>query len=133
MAQDEPSLWVATLRAVFKADSEVDAIMIADQIKVNGEADLQEDEGDSLDVTQVTQNLAQLSPEETIQVLLKARNACIRTRTKEGYDLGRELDKFAFVLKNRNEEHDGFKLAGYDYAEYLDIATEVLAGGNPIH
>ena len=129
----EEQFWIATLRAVFKADSEVDAIMIADQIKVNGEADLQEDEGDTLDVTQVTQNLTQLSPEETIHILRKARNACIRTKTKEGYDLGRELDKFAFVLKHRNEENDGFKLSGYDYAEYLDVAQEVLAGGNPIH
>src|SRR4051812_33563914 len=105
----ESSLWIATLRAVYEADSEVDAIMIADQIKVNGEVDLEE--SDSLDVTQVTQNLAQVTPEEVVQILRKARNACIRTRTKEGYDLGRELDKFSFVLKNRSEEQDGFKLA----------------------
>lgn len=124
-------LYVATLRAVFGATDDVEAIMIADQIKVNGEKDLED--SDSLDVTQVTQNLSVLSPEETLHELRKARNACIRTRTKEGYDLGREIDKFIFVLKHRNEEHDGFKLSGYDYGEYLDIAQEVLAGGNPIH
>lgn len=124
-------LWIATLRAVFGADSEVDAIMIADQIKVNGEGDLEE--GDTLDVTQVTNNLAALSPEETLHLLRRARNACIRTKTKDGYDLGRELDKFCFMLKSRSEHNTGFELAGYDYGDFMEIAKEVLAGGNPIH
>lgn len=107
--------------------------MIADQIKVNGEADLDEEDGDTLDVTQVTQNLAVLSPDETLHLLRRARNACIRTRSKDGYDLGRELDKFCFMLKMRSEQNEGFQLAGYDYGEFMDIAKEVLAGGNPIH
>lgn len=132
MAREQP-LWIATLRAVFRAGSEVDAIMIADQIKVNGEADLEKEEGDTLDVTQVTQNLAALSPEETLTLLRQARNACIRTKTKDGYDIGRELDKFAFMLKQRSEQNTGFELAGYDYGEFMEVAKEVLAGGNPVH
>jgi hypothetical protein len=133
MGRTEHPLFIATLRAVFRAEDEVEAIMVADQIKVNGEKDLDEEDGDTLDVTQVTQNLAILSPEETLHLLRRARNACIRTRTKDGYDLGREMDKFIFMLKNRSEDHKGFELAGYDYGEYMEVAKEVLAGGNPIH
>ena len=133
MPHSEHPLFIATLRAVFRAEDEVEAIFIADQIKVNGEKDLDKEDGDTLDVTQVTQNLAILSPEETLHLLRRARNACIRTRTKDGYDLGRELDKFIYMLKHRSEASEGFELAGYDYGDYMDVAKEVLAGGNPIH
>lgn len=133
MAHSEHSLFVATLRAVFRAEDEVEAIFVADQIKVNGEKDLDKEDGDTLDVTQVTQNLAILSPEETIHLLRRARNACIRTRLKEGYEIGQWLDKFIFMLKSRSEEHIGFELAGYDYGDFMEVAQEVLRGGNPIH
>lgn len=126
----EESLFIATLRAVFPAEDEVSAIMIADQIKVNGEKDLEE--GDTLDVTQVTNNLAVLSPDETLRLLRRARNAMIKTRTKEGYDLAREVDKFTYMLKHRTIGQPGYELSGYDYAEFLDVAREVLDGGNPI-
>lgn len=132
MASDDP-LWVATLRAVFRAEDEVTAIMIADQIKVNGQKDLEEDDGDTLDVTQVTQNLLTISPQETVQLLRRARNQLIRTRVVSCLDVARELDKCIFMLANRSETDAGFELAGYDYAGFMDIVQEVLAGGNPIH
>lgn len=132
MASDDP-LWVATLRAVFRAEDEVTAIMIADQIKVNGEKDLEEDDGDTLDVTQVTQNLLTISPQETVQLLRRARNQLIRTRVKDCLDVARELDKSIFMLANRSEHDTGYELAGYDYAGFMEIVTEVLGGGNPIH
>jgi hypothetical protein len=124
-------IYVATLRAVFGADSEVDAIMIADQIKVNGEKDLEN--SDSLDVTQVTQNLALLAPEEVLSQLRKARNILVRTRVPSGYDLARELDKFIYMLGRRSEGDTGFELAGYDYGHFMEVAKDVLDGGNPIH
>jgi hypothetical protein len=132
MPQEDP-LFVATLRAVFRAEDEVSAIMIADQIKVNGEKDLDQEDGDTLDVTQVTQNLINLSPEETTAVLRRARNLLIRTRVKSCFEVARELDKCIYMLKHRAERNTGFELAGYDYGQFMDIAEEVLAGGNPIH
>lgn len=132
MASDDP-LWVATLRAVFRAEDEVTAILIADKIKENGEKDLEPDDGDTLDVTQVTQNLLQLSPLDTLHLLRRARNQLIRTRVKEFYDVARELDKCVFMLANRSERDAGFELAGYDYGGFMSIVEEVLAGGNPIH
>lgn len=132
MASDDP-LWVATLRAIFRAEDEVSAIMIADQIKVNGQRDLEEDDGDTLDVTQVTQNLLTISPQETVQLLRRARNQLIRVRVKDCLDTARELDKCIYMLANRSERDAGIELAGYDYAGFMDIVQEVLAGGNPIH
>jgi hypothetical protein len=129
----EHPLFIATLRAVFRAEDEIEAIMIADQIKVNGEKDLEEEDGDTLDVTQVTTNTLELQPEEVLAVLRRARNLIIRTRTKEGYDLGRLVDQFIYSLKQRLHGQQGVELAGYDWGEYMDIVKEVLAGGNPIH
>lgn len=127
----EHPLYIATLRAVFRASDDVEAIMIADQIKVNGEKDLDEEDGDTLGVTQVTQNLALLSPEETLALLRRARNALVRTRVTSGYDLAQELDKFIYMLDRRSENDTGFELAGYKYGNFLEVAQEILRGGNP--
>lgn len=128
----EHPLYIATLRAVFRAGDDVEAIMIADQIKVNGEKDLDEEDGDTLGVTQVTQNLALLSPEETVTLLRRARNALVRTRITQAYDLAQELDKFIYMLEQRRENDTGFELAGYKYGNFLETAQEVLRGGNPL-
>ena len=126
----ELPVYIATLRAVFSAADDVEAIMIADQIKVNGEKDLED--SDSLDVTQVTQNAATLSPEGTLNLLRRARNALIRTRIRTMLDCAREIDKCTYILANRTEGEPGIELAGYDYGKFLEISREVLAGGNPL-
>lgn len=123
--------YVALLRAIFSASDDVEAIMVADQIKVNGERDLEE--SDSLDVMQVTQNTAMLTPEATIVLLRKARNALIRTRARTMVDCARELDKCVHVLKSRSEGEPDYALAGYDYTAFLDVCDEVLGGANPVH
>lgn len=124
-------LYVGTLRAVFKAPDEATALMIADQVKVNGEKDLDEEEGDSLDVMQVTSHSLELAPDETLTILRRARNLLIKTRTRQGYDVGKELHEFIYMLQHRYEDQPGYELAGYQY-DYLDIAQQVLQGGNPI-
>lgn len=126
-------LYIATLRAIFKAPSRVEALLTADQIMVNGKRDLDPEEGDTLDVTQVTTNTLDLSPQETLITLRKARNLCIKTRTQQGVDVARELDKFIHVLKNRLEGSTGYEMAGYNYGDFVDVTDEVLNGGNPIH
>ena len=127
----EDFIYVALLRAVFKAGDDVEAIMVADQIKVNGERDLEED--DTLDVTQVTQNTAQLTPESTVILLRRARNALIRTRARDMVDCARELDKAIHIIKAHHEGEPDYALAGYDYANFVDIVREVLGGANPVH
>lgn len=130
MAFEHP-LYIATLRAVFRAQDDVEAIMIADQIKVNGEQDLEKEDGDSLDVTQVTQNMAELAPEETLMLLRRARNALIRTRATSFVECAREVDKCVHMLKNRSEKAEGIGLAKYDYTQFMEVMEEVLNGGNP--
>ena len=132
MATEQP-LWIATLRAVFRASDEVEAILIADKIKENGEKDLEPEDGDTLDVTQVTQNTLALAPIEIVALLRRARNVLIRTRVKQCFDTARELDMCIYMLDSRSERDLGIELAGYDYAKFMEIAQEVLAGGNPIH
>lgn len=130
MATEYP-LYIATLRAVFNAADDVEAIMIADQIKVNGEKDLEN--SDSLDVTQVTQNTLSLSPVEITAILRRARNILIRTRIRECYDTAREVDKCIYMMDSRTYRYTGMELAGYDWGKFMEIVEEVLAGGNPIH
>lgn len=127
----EDFVYVALLRAVFKASDDVEAIMIADQIKVNGEHDLEGE--DTLDVMQVTQNTALLTPEATLILLRRARNALIRTRARDMVDCARELDKCIHIIKAHGEGEPDYALAGYDYAGFVDVVREVLGGANPVH
>lgn len=116
--------FVATLRAVFDADDEVTAILAAERIRENGIADLDEDEGDELNVTQVTSNALDISPDEVLEQLEKARNLLIRTRIKQCFEQARELDKIIYALRHRDEE--SFDMRGYDYGNFMDIAEEIL-------
>lgn len=121
--------YVATLRAVYDAPDEVTAILIADKIRENGSLDLEEEDGDVLEITQVTNNPADLTPEETLNTLRKARNALIRTRIRQCYELARELDKTIYLLQHRSE--GDLALAGYDYGTFIETTEIVLEGGDP--
>jgi hypothetical protein len=122
--------YIATLRAVFDADDEISAILIADRIAVNGSKDLDTEDDDSLDVTNVINaDVNKLTPEESIEVLKRGRNVLIRTRIKQCLEMARELDKMCYILAHRNE--DTFDITGYDYGHFLDVAENVLDGKMP--
>lgn len=121
--------YIATLRAVFDADDDVDAIFIADQIRVNGAVDLDNDAGDSIDVTQVTSNTLDIRPEEVLNQLRRSRNLLIRTRIKECFELARELDKTIHAL-SRNEQWETVQ-GHYDWSEFLTLAKRILQGESP--
>lgn len=121
--------YVATLRAIFWADDEVVAQVVAEQVRQNGSKDLELDEGDSVDVTDVIPLGFGLSAAETSQVLRTARNCLIRTRIKQCWELARELDKVAYILERRLEEH--FDASSYDYGKFMDVSQQVLDGKNP--
>ena len=122
--------YVATLRAVFDAESDVDAVFIADLICENGKKDLEEDSGDSLDVTQVTNFGIDLIPEETLTRLKQARNLLIKTRLRYCWDVAKELDKAIWSLERRDDEQ---LMAGYDYGRFLEFARAILNdGANPL-
>lgn len=116
--------FVATLRAIYDAQDEVEAIYVADQIRLNGMQDLDEDDGDVLDVTQVTSNELNLSPEETVVQLKRARNLLIRTRIRDCYHLARELDVQIYALAHRLDSD--FSMGGYNYGDFVDLAEAIL-------
>lgn len=118
--------YVATLRAIYDATDDVEAVFIADKIRENGFADLDEDE-DLLDVTQVTSNHLNLSPEETIVQLKRARNLLIKTRIRECYMLAKELDMQIHALSLR--ESPEIVASTYDHGDFMDLAERILMKG----
>jgi hypothetical protein len=127
--------YIATLRATYDAEDEVEAIFIADQIRLNGEQDLDTDEDlldegeevDTLEVTQITDNGLNLTPDEALSVFRHARNLLIKTRIKQCFDLAREFDRTIYALENR--EIEGFSMRSYDYGRFMDLAESILIKG----
>lgn len=117
---------VATLRAVFDATDEVEAVFIADKICENGQRDFDE-ENDILEVTQVTSNHLDITPEETLVQLRRARNLLIKTRIRDCYMLAKELDQQIYALAHRGAAD--FAMAGYDYGEFMDLTERILMRG----
>lgn len=119
--------YVATLRAVYEADDDATAVFIADKIRENGIADMQEDEGDSLDVTQVTNSGLDLTPDETLSVLRKARNLLIKTRIKQCYAQAKELDRTIYALSIR--ENPNIAMGTYSHGNFMDLCEAILMNG----
>lgn len=119
--------YVATFRAVYVADDEVEAALIADTVAENGKRDLEEDEGDTLDVTQVIQisDYRHVTPQETLLTLKKARNTLLRTRFKDCYDFAQTLDKVVHYLSYNLAPNEPFA-PPYDFGQFLEIAHQVL-------
>lgn len=115
--------YVATLRARFDASDDASAILIAEVIREEGSKHL--DDGDSLDVTQVTSNALVISPDETIVVLKRARNQLIRSRVAWAVDLAREIDKAAWVLRHRSEQEPDYS-PPYPVSQFVDVLKAIL-------
>jgi hypothetical protein len=121
--------YIATLRAQFNADDDVEAIWIADKIMENGEVDLNEDDGDLLEVTQVTSNALDITPQEVLVQLRRARNLLIRTRIKQCFETARELDKIIYALSHRDEIN--FDMSSYDWGAFMQITEQIIKGEEP--
>jgi len=119
--------YVATLRALFQAQDDATAVFIADKIRENGAVDLEEDEGDSLDVSQVTSSGLDLTPDETIVVLKKARNLLIKTRIKQCYNLAKDLDKVIHSLLVK--ENPEIVYGTYSHGDFMDLCEKILMLG----
>lgn len=121
--------FIATLRAVYDAADEVEAIYIAEQIRDNGAKDLEEDEGDTLSVTQVTNNTLDILPQEVVSELRKARNLLIRTRIRDCLDVAQALDKVLFSIYHREDPR--YAGGAYSYGDFMEIVGQVLKGESP--
>lgn len=111
---------------VVNSPDEVEATLTMDTLRMACEELLDEEDGDSVTVTQLTGFAANISPEETLNVLKRARNALIRTRIKQCFDLARELD---MTIKQLGDRDDASHSPVYDYGGFISIAERILNKG----
>jgi len=116
--------FVSTFRATYDADNDVEAAIVADQIRLNAEQDLEAEDGDTFECTQTTSNALELTPDEVLSQFRRTRNLLIKTRIKECYNLARELDQMIFVLQFRDQP--SFTIGSYDYGKFMDLTIAIL-------
>jgi hypothetical protein len=118
--------FVSTVRVVTVSQDEVEAQLTLDRLREAMMDLLDEEEGDSVTVTQTTEFSTDISPEEVIVVLRRARNALVRTRIRQCFDLAREMDQQIYLLQGR---HDPEFSPNYDYGSFISIAERILNKG----
>jgi hypothetical protein len=122
--------YVGTIRAIIHCHDDVEATLTMDRLVHECEEWLDEEDGDSIYATQVTGFTTDISPEETVTVLKRARNALIRTRIRECFDLARSMDEQIYYLERRL---DPSYAPTYDYGRFVTIAEKILNRGEDPH
>ena len=130
MPDGEARPFVSTVRVIAYCQDEVDAQITMDRLHEAMMDLLDEEEGDRVVVTQTTEFTSDVSPEEVLIVLRRARNALIRTRIRQCFDLARELDQQIYLLAGR---YDPEFSPNYDYGSFISIAERVLNKGEDPH
>lgn len=115
--------FIGTMRVILFVEDEVEAMLTMDRLQHECEDLLDEDDGDVVAITQVVPFTTDVSPEEILVILKRARNALIRTRMKECWDNARDLD---MTIHNLTLQVDPTYAANYDYSRLLDIADRIL-------
>lgn len=87
---------------------------------------LDEEDGDAVYVTQVTSVATDLEPTETLLVLMRARNALIRTKIKDCYAEAQVLDRIIHGLSRRYSQDIEPQ---YDYGRFIEVADAILTRG----
>lgn len=117
--------YVAILEAYFEAETDVDALLIAEVTRENAGRDLDADADDSIEVVAVIpQTLRIFKMDRLLRKMRDVRDELIRTKITQCVDLARELDRQAFILENRIDEH--FDAGTYDYGAFIQLMKEVL-------
>ena len=124
--------YIAVLHAYIQAEDEITATLSAEDIKERVESTgiIETDEGEALDIIEVIPVDFDPTPTDRVLTLKRARNELIRTRTKDGWDLARELDKAAYALARQLSQEDA--LINYDWSKFLEVTQQVLNGENPL-
>lgn len=119
--------FLATIRAVFEAEDEVEAALIANEIQEATSALFEEDVTDgTVDVTQVIPYglVGKVEPAELVAQLRRCCDMLIMTRIVQCFEQAKELDKLAWILEHREEET--FDITGYDYGAIFERADKLL-------
>lgn len=122
--------YISILHCYHREESDLHAIIAADDIKVSLEREILDD-GDSVDIIQtIPLDVDPIASASIIQ-LRRSRNILIRTRTKENYDLARAIDQAAHTLAWRLDPEN--ELVHYDWSKFMQVCTEVMQGKNPLN
>src|SRR5687768_16011648 len=84
--------YIGTMRVVINVQDDVEAHLTMDRLRIECEGLLDEEDGDEVLTTQIIPFTTNVSPEETLVILKRARNALIKTRVKHCWDSARDLD-----------------------------------------
>lgn len=87
---------------------------------------LDEEDEDEVIVTQVTSVATDLEPTETLLILIRARNALIRTRIKDCYVEAQALDK---IIHGLSRHYSQDIEPQYDYGKFMEVAEAILTRG----
>lgn len=115
--------YIGTMRVVIFVEDELDATLTMDRLRQECADLLDEEEGDTVAVTQVLPFTYDVVPEEVLNILKRARNALIKTRKKECYDLAYALDQEIFQLALAQ---DPTMPAAYDYGRMMSFVEAIF-------
>lgn len=115
--------YVGTMRVVVNVEDELDAHLTMDRLKTECETLLDEEDGDVVAITQILPFTTNVRPEETLNILKRARNALIKTRIKECYDLAGELDKQIHSIAC---QMDSTMSPQYDYSRMMSFVERIF-------
>lgn len=125
-----PSVFIATYRATFAADSDVEAAVIAERIRENAELDLDTTEdGDEVIQTQLTESTIAVLPQEVIIRLTQVRNDLIKMKVKDCWELAESANRLIHALKRSLAVEDAS--VSYDHSSFMKTVELVLRGVNP--
>lgn len=115
------------MRIVFGAHNETHALKTAEHFEARIEEVLEE--GDSIEVLQVSQFGQYEQPEKEIHTLKQARNILLRLQFSDCHATAQFIDRIAWFLESGQTEVDS---NSYDWNRISVIAAQVLKGGNPL-
>lgn len=117
------SQYIGTMRIVLNVEGEIDAYLTMDRLQFECKALLDEDDGDEVIITQITPFTTDVLPEEVLTIFRRCRNALIRTRMKECYDIARSLD---MVIYNLATQQDPSMPVQYNYSRMMEFLERIL-------
>lgn len=126
-AESTKQLFVNTLRIFVYEKDEVAAALAVEDIIDLIEDYLVPEDGDRVESTQLTPFTTDVEPEELLVILARARNGLIRTRIKQCFDLGKQMDEIIHALRHR-DDGSGF-IPPYNHGDFIMLAKKILTDG----
>ena len=124
------SVFIATYRATFDAGSDVEAAVIAEQVRQNAELDLDTTEdGDEVIQTQLVESNIAVAPQEVIIRLTQVRNDLIKMKVRDCWLLAEQVNQLIHALKNSLSVDDA--QVSYNHSSFMRTVELVLQGANP--